>query len=117
MQEALVEYLDLTFFPDRWSIKDGIGSIGEYPETWKNNSAIYLLDSLKHFDKNIIIDCGIDDFAYPVNLNFAKKCYDFGINTSFFSISGSHNREHWRKMIPKHFEFFYKQVGDQALIK
>ena len=105
--------LDLTFFPDRWSIKDGIGSIGEYPETWKNNSAIYLLDSLKHFDKNIIIDCGIDDFAYPVNLNFAKKCYDFGINTSFFSVSGSHNREHWKRMIPKHFEFFYKQVGDQ----
>ncbi len=102
--------LDLTFFPDRWSIKDGIGSIGDYPETWRNNSAIYLLDSLKHSGKSIIIDCGIEDFSYQVNLNFVKKCYDYGINTTFYSIPGKHNRDHWRYMIPKHFEFFYKQV-------
>lgn len=109
--------LDLTFFPDRWSIKEGIGSIGDYPETWKDNSAIFLLDSLKHSGKNIIIDCGIEDFAYQVNLNFVKKCYDYGINTTFYSIPGSHNRAHWKYMIPKHFEFFYRQINDMELTK
>ncbi len=102
--------LDLTFFPDRWSIKDGIGSIKDYPNEWKNNSAIYLLDSLNNFNKKMIIDCGTEDFAYQVNLNFVKKSYDLGINAKFISIPGDHSRKHWKKMIAKHFEFFYKQL-------
>lgn len=102
--------LDLTYFPDRWSIKDGIGSIKDYPNIWKNNSAIYLLDSLQNFDKKMFIDCGIEDFAYTVNLNFVKKCYDLGIDTRFISIPGDHNRKHWEKMIREHFEFFYLQI-------
>jgi len=102
--------LDLTFFPDRWSIKTGIGSIKDYPDVWKNNSAHYLLDSLNDFQKKIIIDCGTEDFAYPVNLNFVKKCYDLGIDAKFISIQGDHNRAHWSKMIAKHLEFFYQQL-------
>ena len=102
--------LDLTFFPDRWSIKNGIGSINTYPEIWKQSSAFFLLDSLKNKEKKIIVDCGIGDFAYQVNLNFVKKCYDIGLDVHFLSLPGTHSREHWRQMIPKHFEFFYDQI-------
>jgi len=102
--------LDLTYFPDRWSIKDGIGSIKDFPKTWKNNSAIHLIDSLMRPDLNMIIDCGTSDFAYPVNLNFANKCYDLGIGIEFISIAGDHNRKHWKKMIGKHFEFFKQRL-------
>ena len=102
--------LDLTYFPDRWSIKDGIGSIIDYPDVWKNNSAFHLLDSLDYFNKKMLIDCGTEDFAYPVNLNFVKKCYDLGIDTKFISIPGTHSRDHWKKMITKHFEFFHEQI-------
>ncbi len=102
--------LDLTFFPDRWSIKDGIGSIIDYPDVWKNNSAYFLLDSLDNFNKKMFIDCGTEDFAYRVNLNFVKKCYDLGIDAKFISIPGTHSRDHWKKMITEHFEFFYEQI-------
>jgi S-formylglutathione hydrolase FrmB len=102
--------LDLTFFPDRWSIKNGIGSIITYPDIWKQSSAFFLLDSLKNKEKKIIVDCGIEDFAYQVNLNFVKKCYDLGLNVNFLSLPGAHNREHWKYMLPKHFEFFYNQI-------
>ena len=104
--------LDLTFFPDRWSIKNGIGSIHDYPEQWENSSAIFLLDSSNASNKKIIIDCGTEDFAYQVNLNFAKKCYDIGQNVTFLSIPGTHSRDHWEKMLPKHFEFFYNQIKE-----
>lgn len=103
--------LDLTFFPERWSIKEGIGSIINFPKIWNNNSAFYLLDSLKNFNKQLIIDCGTEDFAYEVNLNFVKKCYDLGISTKFISIPGEHSGEHWKKMIAKHFEFFNNQIN------
>lgn len=102
--------LDLTFFPDRWSIKDGIGSIKDYPNVWKNNSAFHLLDSLENFNKKMLIDCGTEDFAYRANLNFVKKCYDLGIDTKFISIPGTHSRDHWKEMITKHFEFFHEQI-------
>lgn len=102
--------LDLTFFPDRWSIKNGIGSIKTYPEIWEKSSAFFLLDSLTNKDKKIIIDCGNDDFAYQVNLNFVKKCYDIGQKVNFISLPGTHSRDHWKHMIPKHFEFFYSQI-------
>ncbi len=102
--------LDLTQFPDRWSIKDGIGSIKDFPELWQNNSAFYLLDSANIGDKIMFIDCGTEDFAYEVNLNFVKKCQDLGFNFKFISIPGNHSRKHWRKMIDKHLEFFNKQV-------
>lgn len=102
--------LDLTHFPDRWSIKDGIGSIKDFPQLWQNNSAFFLLDSAKIGNKKLFVDCGTEDFAYPVNLNFVKKCQDLGYNFKFISIPGTHSHKHWRKMIPKHFDFFYKQI-------
>ncbi|MCB9206646.1 MAG: prolyl oligopeptidase family serine peptidase [Ignavibacteriales bacterium] len=102
--------LDLTAFPENWKIKNAIGNYDEHQKDWEINSAIYLLDSLKNFNKKIIIDCGTEDFAYQVNLNFAKKCYDLGINIKFYSIPGEHNRKHWKKMISKHFEFFANQL-------
>jgi S-formylglutathione hydrolase FrmB len=102
--------LDLTFFPDRWSIKDGIGSIKDFPNTWEDNSAFYLLDSLTNFNKKMIIDCGSEDFAYQANLNFVKKSYDLNLDVQFISIPGDHSRTHWKKMIGKHFEFFYQQL-------
>lgn len=102
--------LDLTYFPDRWSIKNGIGSIKEFPEIWKSNSAFYLLDSTNINDKAMFIDCGSEDFAYKVNLNFVKKCQDLGLKFKFISIPGNHSHKHWAKMIFKHFEFFNKQI-------
>jgi len=102
--------LDLTHFPDRWSIKDGIGSIKTYPNVWEENSALYLLDSTKIRDKKLFIDCGTEDFAYEVNLSFAQKCKELGYDIKFISIPGEHSPGHWKKMIAKHIEFFYQQI-------
>ena len=66
--------LDITKFTDRWALKTGLGEYSEYPENWKNNSAIYLIENLKGFDKTIFFDCGTEDFAFDVNHAFFMKC-------------------------------------------
>lgn len=98
--------LDLTFFPDRWSIKEGIGSIKKYPEKWKLNSAYYLLGSIAGLDKHIIFDCGTEDFSYEVNNKFRERCRDLNIKATFISQPGKHNYEYWEKSIDDHFRFF-----------
>ncbi len=100
--------MDLTHFPDRWSIKEGIGSIKDYPEVWKNNSVINLLGNIKGLDKKLILECGVDDFAYEVNENFYNEALKQGIDIKFISRPGKHNREFWRVGLKNHMEFFNK---------
>ena len=103
--------LDITKFPDNWEIKEVIGELESNLEVWQSNSAFFLLDSLKDLEKNIFVDCGIEDFAYEANLKFVKKCYDLSINVKFISIPGEHNRDHWKRMLPQHIDFFSQQLN------
>ena len=98
--------LDLTMFPDRWTIKEGIGNYQDSPEIWKNNSAYYLLESIEGTDKEIIFDCGTEDFVYITNFRFFEKTIDLKIKATFISQPGKHTHAYWQKAIPHHFDFF-----------
>lgn len=102
--------MDLTHFPDRFSIKDGIGSIKDYPDAWLNNSAYHLLENIKGTDKPIIIDCGVDDFTYEINTKFYEKCKELGLNVKFISQPGNHRHKYWQKSILDHYEFFDRLI-------
>ena len=98
--------LDLTYFPNRWSMKNALGGIEKYPEAWKNNSAIYLLKNIAGTNKQIIFDCGTEGFAYEVNRRFFEKCRELKIKATFISQPGKHTHSYWRKSIKEHFFFF-----------
>jgi len=100
--------LDLTHFPDRWSIRDGIGSIKDYPDVWASNSAINLLDNIAGSDKELIVSCGTEDFAYEVNRKFFDKALEKKVKISFISRPGKHDRKFWKEAIGVHLEFFRK---------
>jgi S-formylglutathione hydrolase FrmB len=102
--------LDITKFPANWGIKNKLGGYKENIDVWNNHSAYFLLDNAADIGKNLFIDCGTEDFAYEVNLNFVKKCMDLGIKAKFISVPGDHSRTHWKRMLPKHFEFFNGQL-------
>ncbi len=105
--------LDLTFFPDRWSIRKAIGSIEKYPDVWKKNSAYYLLENIAGTNKQIIFDCGTEGFAYEVNRRFFEKCRRLKIKATFISQPGKHTHSYWKKSIKEHF-FFFNELLNSA---
>lgn len=98
--------LDITEFPDRWSMLNALGKYSEHPENWEKNTDILLLENIKDLNKEIIFDCGTEDFAYNVNKRFNEKCISLKIKATFISQPGNHNRQYWNKSIENHFRFF-----------
>ncbi len=102
--------LDITKFTDRWALKAGLGEYSEYPENWKNNSAIYLLENLEGFDKTIFFDCGTEDFAFDVNHAFFQKCRELKIKAQFTARPGKHSHDYWRASLPHHLDYFKQLI-------
>ncbi|MDP4175648.1 MAG: alpha/beta hydrolase family protein [Bacteroidota bacterium] len=98
--------LDITAFPDRWSMLNALGKYSEKPDNWTKNSALFLIKNIKGLDKELIIDCGTEDFAYNVNKAFNEKCIETKIKITFISQPGAHTREYWKSTIDNHFRFF-----------
>ena len=106
--------LDITKFPENWEIKEVIGEYKNNIELWERNSAYYLLGKTEKKDLSFFIDCGLSDFAYEVNLDFVKRCYEKEIKVKFISVPGDHNKNYWKRMIPLHFEFFSEQINNET---
>ncbi len=103
--------LDITKFPKNWGL---ISALGEYElneDSWKSNSAFYIIDSLKNKNKEFIIDCGTEDFAYDVNEKFFHKCKDLKLKITFMARPGKHERKYWAESILYHFDFFTRLLG------
>jgi len=104
--------LDLLPFPTNWEIKNVLGNQERYRDNWIKHSAIYNLDKIKDLNKNFIVDCGTEDFAYDVNRRFRDSCEVKGIKLKFIQTAGDHSYEYWAKSIINHFEFFKEMVGE-----
>ncbi len=102
--------LDITAFPNSKSMLNAFGKIEDNPDNWNRNSCYYLLDSLKGKDKEIIFDCGTEDFLYNVNKRFYEKCLDLKIKATFISQPGIHRIGYWQKTFQNHFRFFNRLV-------
>lgn len=108
--------LDITEFPDRWSMLNALGKYGENKESWRNNSAYYRIKNIAGTDKRIIFDCGIDDFAYKVNKKFYEKCLELKVKATFISQPGNHNKDYWKESVKYHFVFFNRMVNESKII-
>lgn len=97
-------------------------TIGEYgvPELLGNPSAdsnirlqysvIGNIEKLKGSKKQIIFDCGNDDFFYEINNALKEKCDSLKINATYTTQPGSHNSAYWKKSIKQQFAFFKRIV-------
>ena len=103
---SLSGILDITEFPNRWSMLNALGKIEEHPDNWKNNSVYNLVDKIKGTDKQVLFECGTEDFAYNVNRKFYEKCLQSKIKATFISRPGNHNAAYWKSGIENHFIFF-----------
>lgn len=97
------------------NLRDAIGKFG-VPELlgnpkqddpiWLEYSVINKIEGLKGMDKEIIFDCGADDFFYASNNALKQKCDSLKIKATYISQPGNHNSAYWAKSIKQQFDFF-----------
>jgi len=91
--------VDIRPFPKSWKIEEKLGSYAEYPENWEKNTVANLLHLLTPNSQAIIIDCGVDDFFYKVNVNLHDKLVERNIPHDFISRPGGHTWEYWQNAV------------------
>lgn len=98
--------IDIRPFPNRWKIKQLIGSKDEYPERWDEFTIASLVDSVQPGKVNIIFDCGTQDIFAEVNEQLHRKMLEKGIPHDYISRPGNHSRPYWANSIIYHLTFY-----------
>ena len=65
--------LDLRPFPANWEISKRLGNYASNQASWNENSVMEMIPLLSTNRLALLIDCGEDDFFYPVNLKFHEQ--------------------------------------------
>jgi S-formylglutathione hydrolase FrmB len=107
--------VDLQPFKKSWQLTEKIGDTVQYADKWINYSVINLVETRPTDSLAIIIDCGTEDFFYPVNKNLHEKMLRLNIPHEFIIRPGKHNWEYWRNAIQYQLLFFanfFKEMGD-----
>ncbi len=99
--------LDIRPFPGNWNMSEQIGTFAENPERWNNYTVINLIPTLNDGELSIIIDCGVDDFFYKVNMATHQALLDRGIRHDFIIRPGAHNDTYWNNSIDYQLLFFH----------
>lgn len=100
--------LDIRPFPKNWLMAKQLGEYSTNKQAWEEHTAIHLIEGLKDGELAIIIDCGVDDFFYPVNLEFHQCLLEKKIAHDFISRPGNHDRKYWNNAIDFQILYFYK---------
>lgn len=98
--------VDIRPFPDRWKMKQWIGTQDEHPDVWDSHTVINLVDKLQPDKINIVFDCGVDDFFFNVNTNLHHALLDRKIPHDFTARPGNHSQGYWANSILYHLLFF-----------
>ncbi len=98
--------VDLTAFPSNWDIALRLGSYEQNIDRWKSYSVINMIYKIKASPPALIIDCGYEDFFFPVNAQLHQKLLAENIPHDYISRPGSHSWEYWKNAIGYQFLFF-----------
>ena len=101
----------LTASGDKFGISQLIGDFATNKESWDAFSVINKVHKIAGTDKQIIFDCGTEDFFYQANNLFRIKCDELKVKATYISQPGNHNRQYWKKSIKQEFEFFKSLVN------
>lgn len=91
--------VDIRPFPLNWDLTKRLGSYAQHPENWERNTVINMLHLLTPNGLALIIDCGTEDFFFPVNQNLHEKLLERNIPHDFISRPGAHNWEYWTSAV------------------
>lgn len=98
--------VDIRPFSDHWDIRKVLGDAATYPDNWKNNTVINVVDTLRNGGLTVTFDCGVDDFFLQVNRNLHQKLLDKKIDHDYTERPGKHNWEYWNNAVKYQLLFF-----------
>jgi S-formylglutathione hydrolase FrmB len=100
--------VDMRPFPRNWDIAKRIGDSLHYANNWKDYSVISIVEHQLKDSLAIIIDCGVDDFFYPVNKNLHNKLLQLKIPHDYIERPGKHSWDYWANAVQYQLLFFRK---------
>lgn len=98
--------VDIRPFPKNWDISKRLGTIEEKPENWEKYTIVNMLDLLKGSNLKLIIDCGVNDFFYDVNMDLHNRLLKMKYPHDFITRPGAHNWPYWSNAVKYQFLFF-----------
>jgi S-formylglutathione hydrolase FrmB len=105
--------VDLRPFPLNWDISKRLGAYAAWPERWERNSVINCTHLLIPNALSLIIDCGVGDFFYQVNLDLHKKLLHHNIPHEFISRPGVHDWKYWSNAVAYQLLFMSKYFNKE----
>jgi len=109
--------VDIVPFPSSWDISKQLGKYSDFPENWKNNSLINMVDLLQRDSLKLIFDCGIDDFFYDANFRLHNTLKEKNIPHDYTERPGMHNWDYFSNSVEYHILFFKRYFNKLSLIK
>ena len=124
--------VDIRPFPDQWDMKQWLGEYSKYPKVWNDHTVITQLYRLRpepHVQGGrgndwlmksaegrpaIIIDCGIDDFFYDVNVALHEAMQHNNTAHTFITRPGVHTHSYWHYALPFQLLFFHEYFEREA---
>jgi S-formylglutathione hydrolase FrmB len=100
--------VDLNASIGKFDIEKRLGEHNSNIELWDKNSVINMVDSLRNKDLHLLVDCGLNDFFYDINLSLHKKLISLKIDHDYIERPGEHNWEYWTNSIQYQLLFFYR---------
>lgn len=98
--------VDIRPFALRWDVKQYLGDYADHPKRWDDHTVMGMLHLLKPEGLAMIVDCGKDDFFFPINQQLHQALLERNIPHTYLSMPGAHNWDYWKVSIRYHFLFF-----------
>jgi len=98
--------VNLRPFSKNWEITQMIGDTLNYADNWKKYSVINVIESYPKDSLAVIVDCGTEDFFYPVNHALHEKMLKLKIPHEYIERPGKHDWAYWKNAVQYQLLFF-----------
>lgn len=108
--------VDLSEFAHNWNLEEHLDSFTNNVQIWNKHTVAAQLSDLLKSDQAIIIDCGVDDFFYSVNVKLHEELLSNKRAHDFIIRPGAHNRAYWNNAIDYQLLFFWNYFHQKRLL-
>lgn len=91
--------VDIRPFPNNWDLSKRLGSFAEHADIWEKHTVTNMLHLLEPNKLALIIDCGTEDFFFPVNEKLHQKLLERNIPHDYITRPGAHNWQYWSNSV------------------